>query len=1180
MSTATFNAEGSRVSLIDVVPGRGLFSKPRQQAVPVNDWALCRPDFASSAVALIFQALEDGADGHDGTPLVSAAADSVILNQDFIAKLADCDARALGLPATTELTLDLRSIGLIHRDDFRIEHAWIRNGSIPVRARMQDGWLKADGRTWRVPDPLHNILRLVSEVNGAADEEGRQSAIANFKAELDSADGMQIRSDGVIDRLRIAYASAFSLDLKDTPNGPDFDPILFGSQQLASSVEGFMVDQEADALLPPSLAPGFIRRFRNSDGKRRSYLLDDGSLLFIDPAVAMALHQVRKAMAAPSDQRRAFASAPRQRAGARRSEVSEERIRETADVSRCFIETEQFAQRVAGVDIWRQPVFPWIRSTPGRSAPDAFGLRIGEPPAARSIELTDGNVARALDATVAALQGGCAHFELMGHMLPATQATKRALTSLAALAAVKAQNPQGDLADLPASLAQGWFLHVGGDADTLSAAPLLQGIHAPQEVAPERFPDGFRTQAKRHQLEGFRWLTSLWLSGRPGALLADEFGLGKSLQALGLVAWLSNRQDASGPVLIVAPPNLLDAWKSEIERHLAWGTRTHLIRQSGEYPDGGLADDGAIVLTTYDVLRDEPTIIARERFSAAIFDEAQHLRHPGTQVTRAAKSLDARLKLAITATPVVERLLDVWSILDAVCAGGFGTRDEFSAKYSSQSDASSALHEFLATGDETRPPLMLKRFWADCGDDLAAPTVRHVPVKMPPVQANTYERAVRRALALKGSDEFSRLRDALHRLSALSLCPLDIEQLAKSEGFAKCSARIIATMETLQQISIRGEKVLVFCEDASTQALLADEIRHHFALPHAIPRVHESLPESKRRAAIEAFRERGPGFDALIVQSNTSCRGWSLAQANNVIHLSQALGLNSLEAVTGILDPIGQKREVTHYIPQAIHPEPAISAISFDRCARSRHERMRKAAHSQFLANVDEKELKAFFDEVVSDAIETVASEAKVIESPDDGFDAEIGASRQRQIPRRILSVRGLHRPRNHPPPCVAVVREWPRRVVYEEGGLRDRTIFTAPVEGDGVRNLSIIDPYGGAGERARRLMIDFARMLLKDGRGAEPVHLKTFDAESVNLNYREDSNFQYNHMLQCWQNAFGSEVALNYSQISKRSNRSFHDREVRVITHSGRSLIWDIGRGIEGVMNARYQCTVVLTEE
>ena len=149
-----FHASGNRIELLVQIPARRTFGKLHQQHIPFADWPLERPD-AAAAVARILQALEDGDTGLDGAPLVLAEPDAATLHPELVARLSDNEAQTLGLPTATLLTLELRSRGVIHRNGFRIDHAWTRHGGVPVRAAVSDGRLVVEGRAWRIPEPLY-----------------------------------------------------------------------------------------------------------------------------------------------------------------------------------------------------------------------------------------------------------------------------------------------------------------------------------------------------------------------------------------------------------------------------------------------------------------------------------------------------------------------------------------------------------------------------------------------------------------------------------------------------------------------------------------------------------------------------------------------------------------------------------------------------------------------------------------------------------------------------------------------------------------------------------------------------------------------------------------------------------------------------------------------------------------
>lgn len=1200
---ARFQANGEHVSLEVEIPGKGVFAKPVWQVVQFSEWISERPEEASAALARILRALEDEETGSDSVALVRPDESGARLHPEFIASLSDSEAVALGLPPATTLALDLRSSGLIQRDGFRIDQTWVRRGSVPVRAKVSGGRLFANGQEWRIPEPLYTVLGAVEAVNKSTSESDRQSALAVLKEAIGEETGSRIRSDGVIERLRIAYASAFSLDLRDAANGPDFDPILFSKERLRLANDGETLDQDEDSLLPEQLARSFRQRFRAASGERTSYLLDDGSLLFIDPQVAKALEEVRKVQRGPVEERRLFASSPQRYLAARLNTTSDQ-TDEAGEVSfgGHFIETKQFSERVAGVDIWRKPVLPWIKPKADTWLPEAFGLRIGEPPAAHSITLPPELVSDALETVRSALREEKPHFSWAGQAIPATQATLSALQSLEELVKESSQSAQTDTPGKPSpSLQNRYFLQVRDNLETVSFAPLVADQHAPATPLPDKMPASLRTAAKEHQKEGFQWLVANWIAGRPGAVLADDMGLGKTFQALAFVAWIRSLPEINTPVLVVAPSGLLSNWEAEIRRHLEPDALGRIVRATGaelakarsapgrDIETGGAAlrdgvwADAGVVLTTYETMRDYHMSFARQHFASVFYDEAQKLKNPASQLTRAAKTLSAQFQLALTGTPVENRLQDLWSILDVVHPGLMGSSKDFEERYPAEQTALRELHERLTSSSPGKPSILLRRMKEQCLDSLPAKRVVEMPVPMPPAQAQAYEQVVRRALALKGSGERGSMLEVLHSLRGVSLHPIRPEDAGRCSDYFGASARLAATLQTLETVRAKGEKALVFCESLAMQALLAEELRRHFTLPHSVVRIHGSVPSAARQAAVDQFQNRGPGFDVMILSPKAGGVGLTLTAANHVIHLSRWWNPAVEDQATDRVYRIGQTKDVTVYLPQAVHPDAAMGPTSFDLRLHALMQRKRELSQGLLAPSEDDADTASLFDLVVTDIVEEVATaQPAPSHSPATDFRAAPSSAPPRE--KGIRKILGLARtPKPEAPPTSKVAspaNTWPRRVVYEEGGTRDRTIFTAPIAGDPVRELIIIDPYGAAGEHARRMTADFAKVLLGDGAGVEPVKLVTFDAESVNLNVLESSDYQYAHMHDCWRRTFADRVVLQFRQLSKRGNRQLHDREVRALTRNGRTLIWDLGRGIEGVMSARFRCTVTFTEE
>ncbi len=1185
---ASLDATRERIALLREVPSRVPFRKPAVETVPFADWTLARPASATAALARILEAIEDGMTAPDGAPLVIAEQDAVTLHPAFAARLSDGEAETLGLPPATRLALDLRSRSLIYKPDFRIEARWVKLGGVPASVRIDGARLRHDGRDWRIPEPAFPTLAIVEEVNAASDDAGRQAALSRLKRAIGEEANGHIATDGTIERLRIAYASGFSLAISASAHGFDFDPVLFSRERLDAADDGSILDESADSLLPPALAAGFTRRFRQGDGTRRAYLLDDGSLLFLDPQLTTTLGVVRTAQKASAETRKAFARNPER--------TIAEALREAggmpAEATQLFVETQQFSERVAGIDVWRKPVLPWIKPKPNSWLPEKFGLWIGDPPQGQQIEIAAEDVLYVREAAEAARVHEKQSFAYNGVEIPATPQALKALDDIAELvaAATHAGTRAEELAPPPIARER-YFLQVRDNLEDVAFAPIAAAAAA-ADLPPPAMPDTVQSAPKPHQQDGFAWLAACWRSGMPGALLADDMGLGKTFQALAFLAWIRAQDPHPKPVLIIAPTGLLANWRAEIERHLAPCTLAPVIAAYG----AGLAQmrDGlgrdidlgesrveverfahaGVVLTTYETMRDYHLSFARQPFAAIVYDEAQKLKNAASQMTRAAKTLNARFQLAMTGTPVENRLQDLWSIYDVVHPGLLGSSKQFESDYpASDGDRTKALHDLLTTSQAGRPAVLLRRMKDDCLAGLPLKTVQAMPIAMPPRQRAAYDRVIGRAIAAKGTGERGRMLEILQHLRGVSLHPVSPNEAGDEATYFEDSARLATLFTLLGTIAQRREKVLIFCDSLAMQALLAAEIRRRFALDHPVARINGGVGGDQRQAAVDAFQSRAPGFDAMILSPKAGGVGLTLTAANHVVHLSRWWNPAVEDQATDRAYRIGQTRDVTVYLPQAVHPDPAIAPTSFDLKLDEMMERKRRLSRGLLAPSDDEADAAALFDAVVSDA----PSEPEHIANSEPATPAE----EQKPTPRRILAI-------SRQPTTAAVAfepaqlpRSWPRRVVFASNVARDLSIFRGPLADDPVVGLVMIDPYAVAGGRARDHVVRFADMLLAGNGGAlDRAQLITYDAEGAETDPPESNDGQYEDMQARWRRCFGAKPALHHMQRSKRQSRDLHDREVRVTTLSGRTLVWDLGRGIDGVIGTRFGCRVNLTED
>jgi superfamily II DNA or RNA helicase len=212
-------------------------------------------------------------------------------------------------------------------------------------------------------------------------------------------------------------------------------------------------------------------------------------------------------------------------------------------------------------------------------------------------------------------------------------------------------------------------LPVEGPDDELSElAAVLQG-RSTDEISQ---PPGLRSQLRPYQAAGVAWLWSRYLV-RVGALLADDMGLGKTHQVMGLLCLLAER-DPKARTLVVCPRGVLEHWHTLLGR-FAPDLAVRLFHGPSRSLKG--LRGGGVVLTTYDILFRSTDELLEHTWAVAVFDEAQRIKNPRTKAARAARKIPAEFRLALTGTPLENRLLELWSVVDLIVPGYLGSEREF-----------------------------------------------------------------------------------------------------------------------------------------------------------------------------------------------------------------------------------------------------------------------------------------------------------------------------------------------------------------------------------------------------------------------------------------------------------------------------------------------------------------------
>lgn len=1193
-----------------------------EEVVPYSGWAALRPEFIDVVADLLSL---DGSLSQTRPPQVEVQEQGVLIGPAIVAQLDHATATVLGLPAPTPLALDIRAQNRIDQDDFRLHLRWVRPGGQSVRFQMSGAIITTESGERRVPDPLWSMYRAAEPLTRALGKEERFEALAKLRHLWPDDPQLAVESEAYLKDLRVHYASSMSVKLNTlTPDRTEFDPILFNASSVAET-EDHRLDENDDAILSPSSQSLFAKdRFRREATARPVYVLKNGEYLFIDPSLRSALGAIRQLQDAPEQERRAFILNPRKVL----AEKLGPDVAEAISLEQIFVETEQFSERVAGVDVWRAPVLPWIvPSEKNKWIPEKFGLRVGDSYyaiPAENIKTVSNRLqeAAALGFETASVKGLLVPAEGAvdappPDVLPATQQCQDALASLLPLVSYAAEesgievdDEGGDLDAWDAGNNGKLFLVVRDNFDEVEFESLESAAGDFLSLSDVNAPDSVKSTLKLHQKAGLSWLANCRHAGRSGALLADDMGLGKTLQAISFMAWLRSENAGSlkstAPFLIIAPTGLLGTWRAEIEKHLtgdvlgdivpAFGGNLKLLKETDSLGardiETGKASlnaanwrDASVVLTTYETLRDYHFSFARTRFGCIIYDEIQKLKNPGSQMTRAAKTLNADFTLGMTGTPVENRLQDLWSIMDVLTPGYLGASREFERRHPADDLAAlGRLKESLTEPVGKKPPYMLRRMKADALSDMPAKHVHRLEMGMPTLQAEAYRNLVARAATASAAGTLGKagILGTLANMRGISLYPDDPKEFSGDlSELANNSARIERTLFVLRDIAAKNEKALIFVEDLAMQEKLASLVQKEFSLTHRPFRINGTVPGPKRQAMVEDFQSRSNRFDVMILSPRAGGVGLTITAANHVIHLSRWWNPAVEDQATDRVFRIGQTKDVHVYLPMAVHPDGELSASSFDLRLDALISRKRDLTRDLFFPpDASQGDLGELFSEV--------SLEREVLHDTESARSSASDGSSKLYIGVGPLRDRGQVSPSDQKADVVEpkkTILSLPKAIAAPQnriwrqsaGQSRPTGELLAMFEGRDVENLIIRDPYALASDSSRRAHVQFIRDFSETAKRLANVQIEY--APEANDDVGEiDARHDFGRLFSVSSNSNAPKLLL--TRRSKRSrDDDFHDRFVEVyVKHAGGAIKRHeitIGRGVEALYNDRRQCTV-----
>jgi superfamily II DNA or RNA helicase len=417
-------------------------------------------------------------------------------------------------------------------------------------------------------------------------------------------------------------------------------------------------------------------------------------------------------------------------------------------------------------------------------------------------------------------------------------------------------------------------------------------------------PAGLTATLRPYQLRGLRWLAEMTDLGL-GGCLADDMGLGKTVQLIALHLLRHERAPGEGPTLVVCPTSLLGNWEREINR-FAPGVPVRRFHGGDRHLDA-LAND-EIVLATYGMVRRDRPALAEVPWGLVVADEAQHVKNPLSRGARELRAIPATARVALTGTPVENRLTDLYAILDWTTPGLLGPLDRFrrtvAVPVERYRDAETT--ERLA---RVVRPFLLRRRKSDPGiaPELPAKIETDRVVPLSAEQATLYETVVKEALdTIAAKAGIERRGLVLKLLTELKqICNHPAQYLHQDGPLEGRSGKLAALDELTDVIVDEGDSVLVFSQYVTMCRLLEAHLTERGV---ATVFLHGGVPARKREEMVARFQ--GGGVPVFLLSLKAGGTGLNLTRATHVIHYDRWWNPAVEDQATDRAHRIGQDRAV------------------------------------------------------------------------------------------------------------------------------------------------------------------------------------------------------------------------------------------------------------------------------
>ena len=422
-------------------------------------------------------------------------------------------------------------------------------------------------------------------------------------------------------------------------------------------------------------------------------------------------------------------------------------------------------------------------------------------------------------------------------------------------------------------------------------------------------PKSLTGKLRPYQKIGYSWLIQN-IKYKFGCILADDMGLGKTIQILSAILYFKeHNQFDSESTLIIVPPTLISNWENEIKKFTPELTY-HIYHGSNRtFP----LEEYDIILTSYGVVRLDLDMFLDKTWLLCVIDESQNIKNPNTEQTKAIKSVNASTKIALTGTPIENRLMDYWSIFDFVNKGYLSTKDDFKRNYVMPIEKLED-PEVLENLKTIAKPFVMRRLKTDddIKKELPDKLVNDIYCTLTKKQIRLYNAILEEIFFdIENSKGIQRKGIILKILTALKqTCNHPAQFLAIKNPKISESGKMELLVDILENILDMDEKVIIFTQYVEMGKLIQQLISKKFKTDVLF--LHGSQTLKEKTEIIDAFQE-DPNYKIFVATLKTGGTGLNLTAASNVIHYDLWWNPAVENQATDRVHRIGQKKDVMVY---------------------------------------------------------------------------------------------------------------------------------------------------------------------------------------------------------------------------------------------------------------------------